>query len=45
MLRNNDFKLPYTEKISREIVSLPIYTGLGKNSQYKIIKTINSFTF
>jgi len=45
VLSNNNFKLANTEKISKEIVSLPIYSGLDKNSQNKIIKVINSFTF
>ena len=45
ILSNANFKLPITEKISKEIVSLPIYYGLDMTSQNKIIKAINSFTF
>ena len=40
-----DFATLDAEKISKEIVSLPIYYGLDMTSQNKIIKAINSFTF
>ncbi len=43
ILKKYKYRLPVTENISNEIVSLPIYTGLSKQSQSKIIKLVNSF--
>lgn len=45
ILKKYNYDLPITEKISKEIVSLPIYNGLNLQSQKKIIKAINSFHF
>jgi dTDP-4-amino-4,6-dideoxygalactose transaminase len=36
-------KLPITEKISKEIVSIPIYPFLSTKQINKIIKVINKF--
>jgi len=44
ILKEKNYKLPITEKISKEIVSLPIYFGLKINEQIKIIKAINSYS-
>ena len=44
ILKEKNHKLPITEKISKEIVSLPIYFGLKIHEQIKIIKTINSYS-
>ena len=43
ILKKYKYRLPVTENISNEIVSLPIYTGLSKQSQSKIIKLVNNF--
>ena len=43
ILKKYKYRLPVTENISNEIVSLPIYTGLSLQSQSKIIKLVNSF--
>jgi len=36
-------KLKITEKISKEILSLPIYHALKKNELHKVVKTINKY--
>ena len=36
-------KLKLTEKISSEIVSLPIYPGLKQTDQDRVIKILNNF--
>lgn len=36
-------KLPITELLSKEVVSLPIHPELGSKTQMKIIKTLNNF--
>ncbi len=43
ILSDRKFVLPITEKISRQIVSLPIYVGLTKKLQSNIIKLINLY--
>jgi dTDP-4-amino-4,6-dideoxygalactose transaminase len=43
ILTKYKYRLPVTENISNEIVSLPIYTGLSKQSQSKVIKLVNNF--
>ena len=40
----NKKSLPVTEKISNEIVSIPIHTNLSENEIGKIIKTINEIS-
>jgi len=40
----NKIKLPITEKIGNEIVSIPIHQNLKDNEVWKIIKTINKFS-
>ena len=42
MYKNNK-KLPITEKIGKQIVSIPIHTNLSNNQIDKIIRTINKF--
>ena len=42
-LKYNKTKLPITEKICKEIVSLPIYPLLPDRQTSKIIKVINKF--
>ena len=39
---NKNF-LPITDKISKEVLSLPIYPGLRKKSLKKVIDVINNF--
>lgn len=43
ILIHKKFHLPITEKIASEIVSLPIYVGLKRITQKKIINAINLF--
>ena len=43
ILNNYKFNLPTTERISNEIVSLPIYIDLNEKLQNKVIRLINSF--
>jgi perosamine synthetase len=40
----NNFKLPITEKISKELVSIPIHANLTESDTSKIIKYINIFS-
>ena len=40
----NKIKLPITEKIGNEIVSIPVHQNLKENEVWKIIKTINKFS-
>ena len=40
-LKKRDLKI--TEKISKEIISLPLYPGLKLINQKKVIKLINNF--
>ena len=42
-LKFNKTKLPITEKISKEIVSIPIYPLLSSRQTNKIINVINNF--
>lgn len=37
-------KLPITEKIHREVISIPLYPGLGATNQEKIIAALNAFS-
>jgi dTDP-4-amino-4,6-dideoxygalactose transaminase len=39
----NSIKLPVTERVGREIVSIPIHPNLSKDDVVKIIKYINKF--
>ena len=43
ILKNQDPNLKVTEKISREVVSLPIFPELSKAKQMDIIKHLNNF--
>ena len=43
ILKNQDPNLKVTEKVSREIVSLPIFPELSKAKQIDIIKHLNNF--
>ena len=43
ILNNYKFNLPITEKVSNEIVSLPIYNGLTEKNQNRVIQLINNF--
>ncbi len=43
ILKKRKISLKITEKISKEIVSLPIFVGLSIKDQTKIIKLINNF--
>ena len=43
ILKNQDPNLKVTEKISREVVSLPIFPELSKVKQIDIIKHLNNF--
>jgi perosamine synthetase len=43
MYKNNS-KLPFTEKISKQIVSIPIHPNLSNSQIDKIITTINKFS-
>jgi len=36
-------KLPFTEKLSKKILSLPLFPGLKKIDQFKVIKEITKF--
>ena len=36
-------KLPLTEKISKELVSIPIHPNLSESDVSKIIKSVNKF--
>ncbi len=40
----NKVKLPLTEKIGNEIVSIPIHANLKENEIWKIVKTVNKFS-
>lgn len=44
ILKKEKIKLPVTEKIAKEVVSLPIYIGLKEEQQQKIIYLINNFS-
>ena len=39
--KNNNFRI--AEKVSKELVSIPIYPELSKNEQVYLVKTINKF--
>ena len=43
ILKKRKLSIKTTEKISKEIVSLPIFVGLSTKDQNKIIKLINNF--
>ena len=43
ILKNQDPNLKVTEKVSREVVSLPIFPELSKAKQIDIIKHLNNF--
>ena len=43
LLDSNKNYLPITDKISKEVLSLPIYPGLRKKSLKKVIDVINNF--
>ncbi len=43
LYKKNSIKLPITEKIGREIVSIPIHPNLSEMDTDKIISTINNF--
>ena len=42
LLKNNNLKI--TEKISKELISLPLYPGLSLQNQKKVLKLINTFS-
>ena len=42
-LSKSKTELPVTEKIANQVVSLPIYPGLKKSEQDKVIKALNLF--
>jgi perosamine synthetase len=44
LYKNNKLKLPITEKIGKEIVSIPIHPNLSNSEIEKIIKSVNKFT-
>ena len=35
--------LPITERFANEVISLPMYTGLTKDEQDRVIACVNSF--
>ena len=39
----NSIKLPVTEKVGKEIVSIPIHPNLKRDDIKKIIKYVNKF--
>ena len=39
----SEYKLPNVEKLSKEILSLPLHASLGKNEQDRVISTIRKF--
>jgi len=43
ILKNQDPNLKVTEKVSREVISLPIFPELSKAKQIDIIKHLNNF--
>jgi dTDP-4-amino-4,6-dideoxygalactose transaminase len=43
LYKNNKLKLPITEKIGKEIVSIPIHPNLSNSDIEKIIKSVNEF--
>jgi dTDP-4-amino-4,6-dideoxygalactose transaminase len=43
LYKNNKLKLPITEKIGNEIVSIPIHPNLSNSDIEKIIKSVNEF--
>jgi len=42
-LKLDHFKLPYTEKLSNEVISLPMYPELSEEKVKKVIQTVCSF--
>ena len=40
----NSISLPITEKIAREIVSIPIHPNLTKNDIERIVKNVNKYS-
>jgi dTDP-4-amino-4,6-dideoxygalactose transaminase len=43
ILQKYKYNLPITEKVSNEIVSLPMYNGLTEKNQNRLIRLINNF--
>lgn len=41
----SSLKLPVTEKLHQEVVSLPLYPGLTMDQQLKVIEAVNTFKF
>ena len=41
---SKNINLNITEKISKELISLPIYPGLSLQNQKKVLKLINTFS-
>jgi dTDP-4-amino-4,6-dideoxygalactose transaminase len=41
----NNQKLPVTEKVGNQIVSIPIHPNLSEHDVYKIIKKTNQFLY